>query len=164
MERDELLKLKKDELADKIIELSTTEVGKAIAERDAAWEKQGEQATRITDLEVELGEKKSELEAALRSVEEVKAKLAEMDTDAEKEELSRQVNDLTERLAANVATKGDSRPVVKVQGKHYLFIAQRFRLPDGRTVKAEEAMRDQRMLEALVESGSAVLKEVPINA
>lgn len=156
MERDELLKLKKDELADKVIELSTTEAGKAIAERDAALSNQSEQATRITDLETELNDVRG-------SLEEMKGKLADMDTDEEKAELSRQVNDLTERLAANVATKGDPRPVVKVRDKHMLFVAQRFLLPDGRTMTAEAAMKDPKLMDQLVDSGSAVLKEVPIN-
>ena len=86
MERDELLKLKKDELVDKLIELSTTEVGKAIEQRDAAYAIQGDQATRITDLELELGNKNAELERLTGEVEGFSQKLKDMDTDEEKQE------------------------------------------------------------------------------
>lgn len=136
MERDELLKLKKDELVDMVIELSTSEVGAAIAQRDEA----------------------------LAKVDELAAKLAEQSTDAEKEELSRQVNDLTERLAATVATKGDPRPVVKVNGKQMLIVAGEVRLNDGRKVKAAALAQDRELLEKLAAEGSSILKEVPINA
>lgn len=136
MERDELLKLKKDELVDKVIELSTGDVGAAIAQRDEA----------------------------LAKVDELAAKLAEQSTDAEKEELSRQVNDLTERLAATVATKGDPRPVVKVNGKQMLIVAGEVRLNDGRKVKAAALAQDRELLEKLAAEGSSILKEVPINA
>ena len=136
MERDDLLKLKKDELVDKVIELSTGEVGQAIAQRDEA----------------------------LAKVEALAAKLAEQGTDAEKEELSRQVNDLTERLAATVATKGDPRPVVKVNGKQMLIVAGQVLLSDGRKMKAAELAKDITLLEKLAAEGSSLLKEVPINA
>jgi uncharacterized coiled-coil protein SlyX len=162
MKSDELLKLKKDELVDKLIELSTTEVGKAIEQRDAAYATQGEQATRITDLEVELGNKNAEVERLTGELQGFSDKLKDMATEDEKNELQRQVDDLSARLTATEATKGDPRPIVNVGGKQMIVVAQRFRLPNGKEMTAKELVNSPETCEMLIKTGSSILKEVPV--
>lgn len=126
--------MKKDELIAKIEELSNTEVATVIAERDQL-------AARVAELEAQPAGTSAE-DAA---------------------ELQRQVQDLSERLAANELTKGDPRPTVKVKNEMMLIIPPFVNI-DGERMPAKELARRQDLLERLVKDGSAVLKSVKLIA
>ena len=138
-------KLTKAELITKLEELANTDAAvaiadrdKAITERDAAYAAQGDLATKLTDLEVKLGNAISE---------------------EDKAELDRQLQDLTDRLAANELTKGDPRPVVKVNNEQHLIVAPKV-LIDGQVLTAQQLVNRPDLLQRLYDSKSHVLKSV----
>lgn len=135
---EDLNKLTKAELITLVEELQATEVGDAIKQRDEAYAKQGELATKVTDLEHQL---------------------ANATPDEDVAELERQLQDLTDRLAATEATKGDPRPVVKVAGEQHLIMVPKVRI-DGEELTAEQLATRADLLTRLHKDGSAVLRSV----
>lgn len=135
---EDLNKLNKAELIAKLEEMANTDVSTALRQRDEAYAKQSELATKVTDLEVKLAAGVSNEDAA---------------------ELQRQLDDLTERLAATEATKGDPRPVVKVGGQQMLIIAPLVNI-GGTVYTAEQLAGQPDLLAQLHKDGSHVLKPV----
>ena len=131
-------KLTKAELIAKLEELANTDAAVAIAERDAAYAAQADAAAKVTDLEQKL--------AATMSAE-------------DKAEMERQLQDLTDRLAANELTKGDPRPVANVNGEQMLIVARKVRM-DGEDLTAEQLQKRPDLLKRLYESKSHALRSV----
>ena len=126
--------LKKEQLLAVIEELTTTENGVVVAERDA--------------LKAEVAE--------------LKAKLAEPSEQGEEiTELTRQVADLSARLEANEATKGDKRLVVNIGGEPHMIMFPRLQVGD-RTVTDKQLSEDAELLATLKAAGSGAL--VPVAA
>jgi hypothetical protein len=131
-------KMNKAELIAKLEEMASTEVGEAIAARDKAYAMQAEASAKVTTLE---------------------AQLANGISADDKAELERQVQDLSERLAANEATKGDDRPVVKANGEQVLIVPRQL-LVDGEVLTAEQLANRQDILDRLHKEKSGALKSI----
>lgn len=142
-------KLTKAELIAKLEEHSSTEVAAALSQRDMAIAER-DKAT-------------AESYGILERVTDLEAKLGGAVSAEDKEELERQVQDLSERLAANELTKGDDRPVVKVGDEQFLIVPRAV-LIDGQKVPARELARLPEVLAQLVKDGSYVLKNVKLIA
>lgn len=130
--------MNKAELIAKLEEMASTEVGEAIAARDKAYAMQAEASAKVTTLE---------------------AQLANGISADDKAELERQVQDLSERLAANEATKGDDRPVVKANGEQVLIVPRQL-LVDGEVLTAEQLANRQDILDRLHKEKSGALKSI----
>lgn len=154
---DQYKNLKKEELLAKLEEITnTTEVGTIIAERDAL---KLERSTLLSD-----ADKTTEVIRDLRhSVQQLKDKQQELEKSSgsaeEVEELTRQVKDLSDRLAANEDTKGDDRPVVTVAGEPHMIMFRKVQIKD-REYTAKELAGEKKLLEQLKEMGSSALVAV----
>ncbi|MBL8002850.1 MAG: hypothetical protein JNL05_12915 [Flavobacteriales bacterium] len=98
-------------------------------------------------------------EALAQQVLDLQDELAAAKEAGDTAELERQVQDLTERLAAVEATKGDKRPVVKVKGKQCLIVAAHV-LHEGKKLPAAEVAQNPKLLEELLDSGSSLLQVI----
>jgi hypothetical protein len=131
-------KLNKDALIKKLEELEASDVATAIQQRDAALAAHAEATNKVTNLE---------------------AKLAASLSAEDKAEMDRQLQDLSDRLAANEATKGDPRPVVKV-GEELLIIVPKQVNIDGVVVTNEQLAKRPDLLKRMRDGKSHALRNV----
>ena len=126
--------LKKEELLAKIEELTTTDAGKAIAERDA-------------------------MQAKLEALEKAPAADA-----GETAELKRQVKDLSARLEANEVTKGDSRLVVTIGGDTHMIMFRKLQVGDREYTDKQLAEDKDMLAKLKKEGSGAIVPVATIKA
>lgn len=75
--------------------------------------------------------------------------------------LKQQREDLNDKLKVKEATAGSKLPSVKSGDDHYIFTGPKARV-GKETVKAEDAAKDQKLIDSLVARKSGWLKKVDI--